>query len=314
MSRIWIVCTLCCWLRHEHGLADDGQPFAECHASPVVPAASGVDIAIVRAGTTGMSAEIRFDDGAGYERYMGVWSQRVADVFLDWIAPASSLRWLDVGCGNGAFTESLIARCAPSLVWGIDPSEAQIEFARSRPALHMAQFRVADAMALPFADSEFDIAVMPLVIFFVPVPAKGVAEMSRVVTAGGTVSAYGWDMVGGGFPYEALHAEMRDMGIDVPSPPSRDASGLDVLQELWTAAGLKAVETLQIEVQRTFADFADYWTTVQSGPSVRRQLGQMDGGVRGELRERMQVKLHAEADGTIVCSARANAVRGLVPR
>ena len=64
---------------------------------------------------------IRFDDGAAYDHYMGVWSRLVGDVFLDWLAPAHGLRWLDVGCGNGAFTERLVARCAPGLVEGIDP-------------------------------------------------------------------------------------------------------------------------------------------------------------------------------------------------
>ena len=45
---------------------------------------------------------------------------------------------------------------------------------------------------------------MPLVIFFVPDPAKGVAEMARVVRPGGIVAAYAWDMAGGGFPYERV--------------------------------------------------------------------------------------------------------------
>ena len=70
-----------------------------------------------------MTTEIRFDDGAAYERYMGKWSQLAGEAFLDWLAPAPGLRWLDVGCGNGAFTEMLAERCAPASVKGIDPSE-----------------------------------------------------------------------------------------------------------------------------------------------------------------------------------------------
>ena len=54
---------------------------------------------------------------------------------------------------------------------------------------------------------------MPLVIFFfVPDPAKGVAEMARVVCPSGIVTAYAWDLFGGGFPYEALRAEMPRAG------------------------------------------------------------------------------------------------------
>src|SRR4051812_46547131 len=150
---------------------------------------------------------------------MGKWSQLAGETFLAWLAPKPGLRWLDVGCGNGAFTEMLIERCAPVSVQGIDPSEAQLAYARTRIVSPLAQFRPGDAMALPYPDDTFDAAVMPLVIFFVPDPERGVAEMARVVCPGGIVSAYAWDIVGGGFPYEALQAEMRAMGMAVPMPP-----------------------------------------------------------------------------------------------
>jgi SAM-dependent methyltransferase len=168
-------------------------------------------------------------------------------------------------------------------------------------------------MALPFPDDTFDAAVMPLVIFFVPDPAKGVAEMARVVCAGGSVTAYAWDMVGGGFPYEALHDEMRGLGVAVPTPPSPDASRIDALRDLWAGAGLDSVETREITVQRTFADFDDYWTTVRGGPSVGPQLAAMASEELALLKARMRARLPANADGRITYSARANAVKGRVP-
>src|SRR5256714_4525156 len=185
-----------------------------------------------------MSNQIRFADGAAYERYMGIWSQLAGETFLAWLAPPSGLRWLDVGCGNGAFTEMLVERCAPLSVDGIDPSAEQLAYARTRPASRIAQFKQGDAMALPFADATFDAAVMPLVIFFVPDPAKGVAEMARVVCPGGIVAAYGWDLDGGGVSYEALWAQMRAMGVEGPLPPSPNASGIRAMRGLWTGAGL----------------------------------------------------------------------------
>ena len=57
--------------------------------------------------------QIRFDDGDAYERSMGVWSRLAGEVFLDWLAPSPALRWADIGCGSGAFTELLVQRCAP---------------------------------------------------------------------------------------------------------------------------------------------------------------------------------------------------------
>lgn len=255
---------------------------------------------------------IRFDDGAAYERFMGLWSQFVGQRFIDWLSPAPGLRWLDVGCGNGAFTEMLVARCAPASVDGIDPSEPQLVYARERPALQAARFRQGDAMALPCPDNSVDVAVMPLVIFFVPDPAKGVAEMVRVVHPGGMVAAYAWDMPGGGFPYFPLQQVLREQGQVVPSPPSPHASRLDVMQSLWQDAGLVGVETCEIKVQRTYADFDDYWTTVQGGPSVRATLAAMAPAQVVALQEALRARLTVAADGSVTCSARANAVKGRV--
>ena len=140
--------------------------------------------------------QIRFDDGASYEQMMGIWSRSAGEIFLDWLAPPLGLRWIDIGCGNGAFTELLVERCSPAEVQGIDPSEEQLAFARTRPASRLAKFHQGDAMALPFADSSFDAAVMALVLVFVPDPAKGVSEMVRVVVPGGEVVTYMWDMLG----------------------------------------------------------------------------------------------------------------------
>ena len=257
---------------------------------------------------------VRFVDGAAYERYMGKWSQLAGESFLDWLAPQPGWRWLDVGCGNGAFTEMLVERCAPVSVQGIDPSEAQLAYARTRPASRVAEFRQGDAMAQPFPDDSFDVAVMPLVIFFVPDPARGVAEMARVVRPGGLVTAYAWDMRGGGFPYEALQVEMRRLGVAVPQAPSLDASRIDVLRDLWTGAGLDAVETRQIEVQRTFADFADYWTTILGGASVGPGLAAMTSEDRALLEVRMHAHLPGDASGRITYSAAANLVKGCVAK
>jgi hypothetical protein len=91
--------------------------------------------------------------------------------------------------------------------------------------------------------------------------------MARVFRLGGLIAAYAWDMDGGGFPYAALHAKMRALGMTVPMPLSPEASRMDALRELWTTAGLEAVETAD---HRTadLADFDDYWSTVHMGLSV----------------------------------------------
>ena len=258
--------------------------------------------------------KIRFDDGAAYERAMGTWSRLAGEIFLDWLAPPLGLRWIDVGCGNGAFTELLVERCAPVEVQGIDPSEGQLAFARTRPASRVAKFRQGDAMALPFAADRFDAAVMALVLVFVPDPAKGIEEMVRVVSPGGTVATYMWDMLDGGFPLAPILVEMRAMGLTPPRPPRMEASRIEALRDLWTGAGIEAVETREITVHRTFADFDDFWMTNLKGSSVGPTVAAMPSGDVEKLKNRVRARLPADTGGRITYGACANAIKGRLPK
>ena len=50
--------------------------------------------------------QTRFIDGDTYERSMGVWSRLAGEIFLDWLGTSPGLRWVDVGCGSGVFTDT----------------------------------------------------------------------------------------------------------------------------------------------------------------------------------------------------------------
>ena len=259
------------------------------------------------------SEPIRFTDGAGYDRFMGVWSRLAGKEFLDWIAPNEGQRWLDVGCGNGAFTQLVAEQNKPLALVGIDPSEAQLAYARQHPLLQCVDFVNADAMALPFPDEAFDLAVMPLVIFFVPEPVQGVAEMARVVAPGGTVAAYAWDMEGGGFPYQSVNETLGAVGRAIPMPPSVSSSRLEALSDLWVTAGLGDIYTRVISVARTYTDFDDLWHTVLGGPSAGQALEAMSEEERTRFRELLQARLQPSGSGSISLTGRAHAIRGTVP-
>ncbi|CAK6699564.1 2-methoxy-6-polyprenyl-1,4-benzoquinol methylase, mitochondrial [Synechococcus sp. CBW1107] len=259
------------------------------------------------------SEPIRFTDGAGYDRFMGVWSRLAGQDFLGWIAPSHGQRWLDVGCGNGAFTQLIAQQSEPLSLVGIDPSEAQLAFARQHPLLQSVEFVIADAMALPFPDAAFDLAVMPLVIFFVPDPAQGVGEMARVVAPGGTVAAYAWDMEGGGFPYRDVTETLSAVGRPTPMPPSPEASRFEVLEDLWATAGLSDIQTRVIAVERTFADYDEFWNTLLGGPSAGQALAAMNEEERSGFRELLRARLQPAGSGPITLAARAHAIRGTVP-
>jgi hypothetical protein len=137
--------------------------------------------------------------------------------------------------------------------------------------------------------------------------------MARVVRPGGIVAAYAWDVLGGHFPQEPLRIELRAMGIEPLNPPSAEASRIETMGELWRGAGLEGVETREITVQRTFADFEDYWETTTLGASVAPTLAAMPPADREHLKEKLRARSPADASGRITCGARANAVKGRVP-
>jgi SAM-dependent methyltransferase len=257
--------------------------------------------------------QIRFDDGAAYERMMGAWSKLAGGTFLDWLAPRPDLKWVDVGCGNGAFTELIVARHAPAEVQGIDPSDGQLAYARSRSSTAMAQFHKGDAMALPFANHAFDVATMALVIFFVSEPAKGVAEMVRVVAPGGQVAAYAWDMAGGGFPLQPILTELQAMGFNPARAPSADASKIEILKKLWADAGLVEVETRRIDVQRSFIDFDDFWASATLGASIRPLFASMAPDDVATIKTRVRAHIRQDNAGRVTYAAWANAIKGRVP-
>ncbi|HET6345280.1 MAG TPA: class I SAM-dependent methyltransferase [Myxococcota bacterium] len=256
-----------------------------------------------------------FSDGSVYERMMGRWSRVAGEAFLAWLAPGRGLRWLDVGCGNGAFTETLIARTAPAAISGLDPSEGQIAYARTRTRLAMADLRVGDAQSLPYDDGTFDAAVMALVIAFVPDPGAAVAEMARVVKPGGSVSTYMWDVLAGGTPIEPLREALRAMGQDAPHPHTAAASGQDALRATWETAGLRRIEHTVLRISVSFASFEDFCASVivPVGPlgAITSKLGPKQ---REALHAELRKQLPIAADGRITYASFANAIKGEVPR
>jgi SAM-dependent methyltransferase len=259
-------------------------------------------------------ADKLFTDGDAYERLMGRWSRLAGETFLNWLDTPKDLRWLDVGCGNGAFTEELVARCAPATVMAIDPSDDQLAYARTRPGVKTADFCVGDAQKLSFADRSFDVAVMALVISFLPDPIKAVSEMARVVRPGGWVATYMWDILGGGVPVDPIYVAMESMGMTSVRPPYPADSRREAMQEFWEKAALDSIETRVIRIPVVYSDFDEFWdsNTVPIGPQGKLIDG-MSANERDELRTRLRGRLPIASDGSVVYESFANAVKGRVP-
>jgi len=257
----------------------------------------------------------RFDDGAAYVRFMGRWSRAAGAVFLDWLAPPAGARWLDVGCGTGILTELILDGCSPAAVFAVDPAQAQIEHAGRQPVAQHANFGVGDAQALPFADSTFEVIASALVLNFIPDRQQALSEMRRVARPGGMVGGYVWDFAAELSPSWPLRLSMSQVGVHVsPVPGARDSS-LAALHSMFGRAGFEAVDIRSIDVTVRFADFDDFWDAqTPSYSPMTKTIAAMTVSERARLIETARSTLSIGADGTIEYSARANAVKGCVPR
>ena len=256
--------------------------------------------------------------GDPYEAYIGRWSRRVAEAFVDWLDLPANGRFLDVGCGTGALTETVLALTDPAEVTGVDPSEEFVAHARARVIDDRPAFQVGDAQTLPFGDDRFDAVVSGLALNFVPDPTRALAEFTRVAVPGGTVAAYVWDYADGMAmmryfwdaaatldPGAAVLDEGRRFPLCRPAP----------LRDLWTDAGLEAIAVRHIDVATVFVDFDDFWTPFLGGqgpaPAYVRSL---TAAHVTALRDLVRSRLPIGADGSVPLTARAWAVRGTTPR
>jgi SAM-dependent methyltransferase len=252
--------------------------------------------------------------GTGYENYVGRWSRFVAPKFVKWLAIPAGRNWLDVGCGTGALTQSILDTAAPARAVGVDSSDGFVAHARAHVTDQRAEFRKGDAQALPAGDGEFDAIVSGLVLNFIPDQAKAAAEMRRVTQPGGAVAAYVWDYAG----EMQLMRHFWDAAVAL-KPAARELDeGIrfpvcwpEPLIALFSAAGLRDVAVKAIDVPTVFKSFDDYWSPFLGGqgpaPGYCMSLSEVD---RVALRDRIRAGLPVAPDGSVPLIARAWAVRG----
>ncbi len=102
---------------------------------------------------------------------------------------AGARRVVDVGCGPGQFTIMAAERLPQAQIVGVDLSPTMIELANGHRAASAAvdrvSFEIGDAMALPFADNTFDVAISSGSIKQWPDASRGLAEIHRILAPGG---------------------------------------------------------------------------------------------------------------------------------
>lgn len=260
------------------------------------------------------SANDRWGEAGPYEQYVGRWSRLVATEFVLWLCTKPNSSWGEIGCGTGALTETVMRLGKPRSIHAFDKSEGFVGFAASQITDPRVRFEVADATALPMADSSCDAAVSGLVLNFVGRPASMVSEMARVTRLGGRVAAYVWNYADGMQMMRRFwDAAVRICGAaEVPDEASRfPVCAPEPLRSLWTEAGLTDVEIRAIEVPTRFSSFDDYWQPFLGGQGAAPTwLAGLSEEKRDAIRSSLYKELAVNPDGGISLIASAWAIKG----
>lgn len=256
-------------------------------------------------------------DCDSYEHFMGRWSARLAEPFLDLAGVERGHRVLDVGCGTGATSLASAKRGAKTV--GVDTSEPYLEGARRLRAHPNVTYEHGDACRLPYSSALFDSCVSTLAIDVIPEVDVVAAEMRRVTRPGGVVACATFDFWGGISALDTvldtgavLDEGIRTLRAQIKARPIVWANGQ---ADLFRRIGLVDVVEVPIVLSFDYTGFDDYWSSFATGPTrIAQRLTALPSALHAAIEHHVRAGyLAGLPDGPRSFAAVVRAARGTVP-
>lgn len=178
------------------------------------------------------------------------------DIAFKAVADASPADVLEVGCGEGELAERIGAELQGARVVAVDLSPRMVELAWARGVAA----QVADVQDLPFDDESFDVVLAAWMLYHVPEPDRGLAEIVRVLRPGGRLVAV---------TNRADHlAELLQLGgIERWDLPFGGENGEGILEKHFASVARRDVDGTV-----TFSDIESVRSYFSSGERLRPHL------------------------------------------
>lgn len=183
-----------------------------------------------------------YGDAEAFRRYWADESEQAGARLIAPLGLRDARLVLDLGTGIGVNVPRLHTDAPQATIVAADFVEAMI---RTAPAT--AARVCMDAMALGFRDESFDAVVMAFMLFHVPDPPAGLAEVRRVLRPGGVLGVGTWSAEQDVFaPDVAWNEELETRGVPSVTAAIGHLDMMDTpgkLVGLLEAAGFTDVET-----------------------------------------------------------------------
>lgn len=202
-----------------------------------------------------------------YDRFMGRFSQPLAEALVQQAGIRAGMRVLDVGSGPGALSRALVDVVGSDMVAAVDPEPLFVEALRTRlPGVTATVGRAED---LPHDEATFDAALASLVVHFMTDPVAGLREMARVTRPGGIVGATVWRFGGRSTPLSPFWEAATRLDPDAPDESERAGTTDGALVRLLAEAGVPGAEQSELTVTVRLGSFEEYWEpfTLGVGPA-----------------------------------------------
>ena len=185
------------------------------------------------------------------------------EAMLDGALVDSETRFFDAGCGGGG--ASVLATERGAQVVGLDAAEGLIEIVRKR--MPKGDFRVGDIEHLPFDDQSFDVVFAANSVQYSEDRIAALRELGRVCSPEGRIVA-GLFGPPEKVEFRTIFEALRDV---MPEPPQGggpfELSAPGMLEGLFEQAGLRILESGEVDCPFSYTDFETFWrANVSAGP------------------------------------------------